>query len=55
MNLRVSQVTHPRLAVLDEVNMIYELEKSKEEIRNKLGERYTFLLKVRMELKMKAR
>jgi len=35
-------VTHPRLAVLDEVNMIYELEKSKEEIRNKLGERYTF-------------
>lgn len=35
-------VTHPRLAVLDEVNMIYELEKSKEEIRNKLGEKYTF-------------
>lgn len=35
-------ITHPRLAVLDEVNMIYELEKSKEEIKNKLGERYTF-------------
>src|SRR5690349_15979406 len=35
-------VTHPRLAVLDEVNMMYELEKSKEEIKNKLGEEYTF-------------
>jgi len=35
-------ITHPRLAVLDEVNMIYELEKSKEEIKNKLGEQYTF-------------
>ncbi|MBL7700380.1 MAG: polysaccharide deacetylase family protein [Chitinophagaceae bacterium] len=35
-------VTHPRLAVLTEPNMIYELEKSKEEIRNKLGEKYTF-------------
>jgi peptidoglycan/xylan/chitin deacetylase (PgdA/CDA1 family) len=35
-------VTHPRLSVLDEVNMIYELEKSKEEIKNKLGEKYTF-------------
>jgi hypothetical protein len=35
-------ITHPRLAVLDEVNMIYELEKSKEEIKNKLGEKYTF-------------
>lgn len=35
-------ITHPRLAVLDEVNMIYELEKSKEEIKDKLGERYTF-------------
>lgn len=35
-------VTHPRLAVLTEPNMIYELEKSKEEIKNKLGEAYTF-------------
>ena len=35
-------VTHPRLAVLTEPNMIYELEKSKEEIKNKLGEKYTF-------------
>jgi peptidoglycan/xylan/chitin deacetylase (PgdA/CDA1 family) len=35
-------VTHPRLAVLTEPNMLYELEKSKEEIRDKLGEKYTF-------------
>jgi peptidoglycan/xylan/chitin deacetylase (PgdA/CDA1 family) len=35
-------VTHPKLAVLDEPNMLYELEKSKEELKNKLGERYTF-------------
>lgn len=35
-------VTHPRLAVLDEVNMLYELEKSKEELRDQLGEKYTF-------------
>ena len=35
-------VTHPYLAALDEVNMLYELEKSKAEILNQLGERYTF-------------
>jgi peptidoglycan/xylan/chitin deacetylase (PgdA/CDA1 family) len=35
-------VTHPRLAVLTEPNIRYELEKSKEEIGNQLGERYTF-------------
>ena len=35
-------VTHPRLAVLDEPNMTYELEKSKEEIAKQLGPRYTF-------------
>lgn len=35
-------VTHPRLAILDEANMIYELEKSKEELNNKLGEESTF-------------
>ncbi|HEX5169996.1 MAG TPA: polysaccharide deacetylase family protein [Cyclobacteriaceae bacterium] len=35
-------VTHPRLAVLDEVNLLYELEKSKEEILNHLGPKYTF-------------
>ena len=35
-------VTHPRLAVLDDANMLYELEKSKEEILKQLGSRYTF-------------
>ncbi len=35
-------VTHARLAALDEVNMLYELEKSREDILNQLGEKYTF-------------
>lgn len=35
-------VSHPRLAVLDEKNMLYELEKSKEEILNHLGNHHTF-------------
>lgn len=35
-------ITHPRLAVLDEPNMLYEMEKSKEEIKNHLGEKHTF-------------
>ena len=35
-------VTHPRLAVLTEPNINYELEKSREEILNQLGERYIF-------------
>jgi peptidoglycan/xylan/chitin deacetylase (PgdA/CDA1 family) len=35
-------VTHPRLAALDEVNMLYELEKSKEDILKQLGSQYTF-------------
>ncbi len=35
-------ITHPRLAVLTEANLLYELEKSKEEILKQLGERYTF-------------
>jgi peptidoglycan/xylan/chitin deacetylase (PgdA/CDA1 family) len=35
-------ITHPRLAVLDEVNMLYELQKSKEDIKNHLGEAQTF-------------
>lgn len=35
-------ITHPRLAVLDEANMLYEMEKSKEEIRKHLGEKHTF-------------
>lgn len=35
-------VTHARLAVLDEVNMLYELEQSKKDIQQFLGEEYTF-------------
>ncbi len=35
-------VTHPRLAALDEANMLYELEKSKEDILKQLGPQYTF-------------
>jgi peptidoglycan/xylan/chitin deacetylase (PgdA/CDA1 family) len=35
-------VTHPRLAVLTEPNMLYELEKSKADIASNIGEEYTF-------------
>ena len=35
-------ITHPRLAILTESNLLYELEKSREEILKQLGERYTF-------------
>ena len=35
-------ISHPRLAVLDEPNMLYELEKCKEEIGNQLGADHTF-------------
>ena len=35
-------VSHPALAVLDEPNMLYELEKSKEDILNQMGEEHTF-------------
>jgi peptidoglycan/xylan/chitin deacetylase (PgdA/CDA1 family) len=35
-------ISHPRLAVLDEPNMLYELEKCKEEIRQQLGVQHTF-------------
>jgi peptidoglycan/xylan/chitin deacetylase (PgdA/CDA1 family) len=35
-------VTHPRLAVLDEANMVYELEKSRLEILDHLGPKQTF-------------
>jgi peptidoglycan/xylan/chitin deacetylase (PgdA/CDA1 family) len=35
-------VTHPKLAVLDEKNMLYELEQSRSDIRKYLGEKYTF-------------
>jgi peptidoglycan/xylan/chitin deacetylase (PgdA/CDA1 family) len=35
-------ITHPRLAVLDEPNMLYELEKSKEDIISHMGTEFTF-------------
>jgi peptidoglycan/xylan/chitin deacetylase (PgdA/CDA1 family) len=35
-------ITHPYLSVLDDVNMKYELEKSRQEIREQLGEKHTF-------------
>lgn len=35
-------VTHPRLAVLDDPTLVYELEKSREEILNHLGFKHTF-------------
>lgn len=35
-------ITHPRMAVLDEVNLLYELEQSKADIHKHLGEAYTF-------------
>ena len=35
-------VTHPYMAALDEPNMLYELEKSREEILNQLGPKYIF-------------
>lgn len=39
-------VTHPRLAALDEPNAVYELEKSRLEILNQMGERHTFSAEV---------
>lgn len=35
-------ISHPRLAVLDEQNLLYEMEKCKEEILNQLGTEHTF-------------
>ncbi len=35
-------VTHPYMAALDEANMLYELEKSREDILKQLGPRFTF-------------
>jgi peptidoglycan/xylan/chitin deacetylase (PgdA/CDA1 family) len=35
-------ITHAHMTVLDTTNMFYELEKSKEDIKNHLGEKYTF-------------
>lgn len=35
-------ITHPYMAALDEPNLMYELEKSREEILNHIGAKYTF-------------
>ncbi len=35
-------ITHPRLAVLDETNLLFELTKSKEDIKRFLGDEHTF-------------
>ncbi|MFC2125753.1 polysaccharide deacetylase family protein [Bacteroidota bacterium] len=35
-------ISHPRLAILDEVNLLWELEKCKEDIENQLGPEHTF-------------
>lgn len=35
-------VTHPRLAVLDDANLVYELEKSRQDIFDHLGYKHTF-------------
>lgn len=35
-------ITHATMPGMDEANIKYELEKSKEEIRNQMGEKYTF-------------
>ena len=35
-------ITHPKLAVLDEANLIYELEQCKADIEKNLGKKYTF-------------
>ena len=35
-------ISHPRLAILDEVNMLWELEKCKEDVLRQLGPEHTF-------------
>lgn len=39
-------VTHPYLSALDDVNIHYELEKSREDILKQLGQKYTFSAEV---------
>ncbi len=38
----VHTISHPKLAVLDEPNLLYELEKCKDEIRKELGREHLF-------------
>jgi peptidoglycan/xylan/chitin deacetylase (PgdA/CDA1 family) len=35
-------VTHPMLSVLDEANLVYELEKSRDDLRDRVGPKHTF-------------
>jgi peptidoglycan/xylan/chitin deacetylase (PgdA/CDA1 family) len=35
-------ITHPRLAILDSANLLYELEQSRQEMLEQLGTRFTF-------------
>ena len=35
-------LTHPQLPVMDEANILYEVDKARENIREQLGEKYTF-------------
>ena len=39
-------ITHASMPGLDSINITYELEKSKEEMRNQMGEQYTFSTEV---------
>jgi len=39
-------ITHAHMAVLDTVNMFYELEKSKQDIKDHLGEKYTYTAEI---------
>lgn len=39
-------ITHAHMAVLDTTNMFYELEKSKEDIKNHLGAKYCFTAEI---------
>jgi peptidoglycan/xylan/chitin deacetylase (PgdA/CDA1 family) len=39
-------ITHAHMTVLDTTNMFYELEKSKEDVRDHLGEKYTFTAEI---------
>ncbi|HEY8782310.1 MAG TPA: polysaccharide deacetylase family protein [Mucilaginibacter sp.] len=39
-------ITHASMPALDSANIVYELEKSKEEIKEKMGEKYTFSAEV---------
>jgi peptidoglycan/xylan/chitin deacetylase (PgdA/CDA1 family) len=37
-------VSHARMTILDEANILYEVEKARDELRDKLGEKHTFSL-----------